>query len=134
MTHKFTNIEVLEVGCFQCGARPNEPCTESDLPLLGFHQVRLDLRAKLPVLPTELDSTDKAIVTYYAYIALANSCSAKSLELFGKQFSSEDIQRTFAEQGLIAARKDGLIGAEPAKVTPNRHERRAEAKRIKLIQ
>lgn len=119
------NDEVKEVQCLMCGAQPGEPCIEKEkgkkfthVALLGFHKERVELRSRIPSFPSdmpELDATDKAVITYYAYIALCDSCSTKSIELFGKKFSSQEIQRTFAAQGLKQAKEDGLIVVSPTK-------------------
>src|SRR6266576_1300795 len=87
--NQFSNEEIKEVQCLMCGAQSGELCTENGgIPILGFHKERIELRSRIPSFPSDmpkLNATDKAIITYYAYIALCNSCSTKSVELFGKQ-------------------------------------------------
>jgi hypothetical protein len=56
-----------------------------------------------------LGSTEKALILYYAFIALCDSVSTKSQELFGKEFTSEDIQRRFAQEAIKELRHDGLF-------------------------
>lgn len=129
--NEFTDAEMQQVPCLTCGAKSGQKCEEKVdgnivIPLIGYHKERVQLREKLPVIPTDmpvLDSTDKAIIIYYAFVALCNSCQTKSIELFGKEFTSREIQFAFATQGLKAAQQDGLIGGPK----PNRKERRAKA-------
>lgn len=132
----FTDAEMKQVSCIACGASSGEFCTEKfegvDVPMLGYHKERVELREKLPVMPPDmpaLDATDKAIIVYYAFVALCNSCQTKSLEIFGKTFTSREIQYAFASQGLKAAKEDGLIGGPK----PNRKERRVQEKKMKRL-
>ena len=132
--NNFTDEEILQVSCLFCGAEPGKKCNEGEGTVLigGYHQARIELRQKLPVMPADmpvLDATDKAIIVYYAFVALCNSCQTKSTELFGKQFSSREIQYAFATQGLKAAREDGLIGGPKM----NRKQRRAAAAKKSTI-
>lgn len=130
---KLNESEILEVPCITCAAHVGEHCTEIGKPirLLGFHNERIKYRATLPVLPKEpLDATDKALVTYYAYVALSNAVAAKSAIMFdGKIITSQEIQLAFAQQALTDLKRDGLLGANKN----NRHQRRAAVKKIKLI-
>src|ERR1051326_868024 len=110
--------EILQVVCPRCDSAPLEACKERDGSQLigGFHRERIEFREKLPVLPKEvpsvLSSTDKAILTYYAFVMLADSCAANSEKLFGKKFTSQEIQRTFGKAALKKVQEDGLLGNE----------------------
>lgn len=105
----------MQVPCIRCDAKPNEHCVQPGRkePLVGgFHSERVELSRKVVVaMPKgeDLDATDKALITYFAYILLCDSVSAKSVELFGKQFASEEIQRWFGQQAVTQLRAEGLL-------------------------
>jgi hypothetical protein len=105
----------LQVPCIFCDAKPGDRCTQPGRvePLLGgFHAQRIELAKKLvPIYPSgmDLDATDKALICYYAYILLSNSVSANSEKMFGKQFTTEEIQREFAKRAVDVLRADGLL-------------------------
>lgn len=110
---KFTSTEIMEVCCIECDAKVGERCCEKDhgTIMLGFHSKRLELREKLPAFHNSelLSSTDKSLIAYYAFVMLADSCEAKSVELFGRHFDSVDIQRFFAARAVQALKKEGLL-------------------------
>ena len=114
MSHQFSDDEIKEMTCLQCGADPMQPCTEGGHQLLGFHKLRIEIRSKMPALDCPLDSTDKAIIIGYAFVALCNSVAANSMQLFKKEYSSVDLQRTFTRAGYEQAMADGFIGPEKA--------------------
>lgn len=86
---KLTSEQIMEVPCKERGS----------------------LRKRYPILPTGegLTATDKAVLVYYAFVMLCDSCSANAEKLFGKAMSSQDIQRSFAQHALAECRKDGVI-------------------------
>lgn len=128
--------EILQVVCPICEAAPLQACHERDgSPLIGgFHKERVLFREQFPVLPKEVPSiltpTDKSILTYYAFVMLADSCAANSEKLFGKKFTSQEIQRTFGKAALQKAQADGMLGKI---ATGNRKQRRAAAKNKKSL-
>lgn len=112
MVPQLSNDEIKEVVCLQCNAEPLQPCMEKGMPLLGFHKARIELREKLPVYDCPLDSTDKAIIIGYGFVMLANSVAANSEKLFSRKYTSQQIQRMFAQSGMEAAIQDGFIGPD----------------------
>ena len=133
---QLSNDEILQVVCPICQSAPLEACKERDgSPLIGgFHRERVAFREAFPVLPKEIMSvlspTDKAIAVYYAFVLLADSCAANSEKLFGKSFTSQEIQRTFGKAALQKAQADGMLGKAS---TGNRKQRRAAAKTKKSL-
>jgi len=122
--------DAKEVVCIRCNAQPGEPCTEHKAMIIGYHKERVDLRDRLPFLPeeipTNLSPTDKAIIVYYAFVALANSVAANSEKILGKQFTSQEIQRTFGKKGLNDAKEDGMLG----ELSNGKQRRKAKKTRI----
>jgi hypothetical protein len=116
-----TEVEILAVACPQCKAPVNMGCrTEHghvfarrlNADEFSFHALRITTAYELRldrVLGKKLDATDKALIVYYAYIALCDSVSAKSVEMLGKETSSVDIQRYFAQKAIYELRNDGLF-------------------------
>jgi hypothetical protein len=105
----------LQVHCIFCDAKPGEHCHQPGRtePLVGgFHPARIELAQKMiPIYPSglDLDATDKALITYYAFLNLSNSVAAKSEQMFGKKFTTEEIQRFFAKIAIDQLRQDGLL-------------------------
>lgn len=117
-TTEFSRDQIMEVACIACDAKVGKPCRAghngTGYVLVGFHDKRVELRGKLPSLgnldtDTKLGPTDKAIITYYAYVMLCDSVATKSEELLGKRFTSAEVQRFFAKQAVIELQKDGML-------------------------
>lgn len=112
---EFTHKELLQVPCIRCNAAVGQPCVAPGnrrTPIIGFHKQRNELRTKCPMLEMDhqLDSSEKALVIGYALLMLADACEANSEKLFGKFFSSREIQRFFASKAIDELKLDGLIG------------------------
>src|SRR6266704_2127192 len=112
---EFSRDQIMEVPCVNCEAKINKPCRSghngTGFVIVGFHPQRVELRGKLPSLGNldtdqTLNSTDKAMITYYAYVMLCDSVSTKSEELIGKRLTSAEVQRFFAKQAVIELQKD----------------------------
>jgi hypothetical protein len=113
---ELTRAQIMEVPCIVCEAKQAKSCREhskSNKPIIGFHRERIELRLKHPVLPAEipttLNPTEKALICYYAFVMLCDSCEANSEKLFGKHFKSADVQRMFARKAIQELKKDGFI-------------------------
>jgi hypothetical protein len=100
----------LLIPCPLCAAKPGEHCNDDSATLVLSHEQRRKLAEKLPDIEgTNLDATDKAMICYYAYIMLCDSVAANSEKMFGKEYSSRDLQKFFARQAVVELRKDGLL-------------------------
>lgn len=113
--------DILATECRNCHAIVNVGCkNKSRHPLvhteasteLAFHRERImdawaqhSQRRMGP-----LNATDKALITYYAFIMLCDSVSTKAVELLGEPFTSEDIQKFFAMKAVAELKKDKLLG------------------------
>jgi hypothetical protein len=111
---EFTREQLMEVPCIQCDAKIGKQCRSESGGrghlLVGFHFQRSELRGKLPSMgDLELNSTDKALICYYAFVMLSDSVSSKSEEILGKRMTSQEVQRFFARQAVIELQKDGLL-------------------------
>lgn len=93
----------LQVMCLFCDAAPGKRCVQPgrNTPLIGaFHPHRIELANRLiphlQDIPKNLNSSQIALIVYYAFIALADSVAANSVKMVGKEQTSEEIQRCFA--------------------------------------
>src|SRR3569833_477250 len=58
---------------------------------------------------SNMNEGQKAMTMYYAFVMLCDSCSQKSVDLFGKQLDSEEILMFFAKKAIEAMKEDGLV-------------------------
>lgn len=104
----------MEVPCITCDAAIGEACYDQQynvILLKGFHARRVELRERYPNFPTEqeLTPTDKALLCFYAFVMLSDSVAVNSVRLFGKQCTTEEVQRMFGSRALQALRSEGLL-------------------------
>lgn len=79
---------------------------------LSFHPERIRFAQKQHekrLFSENLDASDKALITYYAYVMICDSVASRSEAIFDKQFTSQDIQKFFAQQAVAELRKDKLL-------------------------
>ena len=117
-----SEAEILHEFCPICKAPELTPCRRKDrTPLafeldsdeLRFHSERIMLALHTQVttkLKGVLSVADRSLIVYYAFIMLADACSANSEKLFSKVQTSEDIQAFFAQLAVTELKKDRLIG------------------------
>jgi hypothetical protein len=114
-TEKQPESRVIQVPCIRCDAKVGTLCVQPgrNIALVGgFHKERHELANRvIPHFPTEeqLTSTEKALIAYYAFIMISDSVAAKSEEMTGKVFTTQEIQRHFAKMAIDQLRKDGLL-------------------------
>lgn len=113
--------EILALACRHCHSEPGVGCKNAQrhalvhhLPdmELAFHSQRImdAFERQATSRMGRLSPTDKALITYYAFVMLCDSVSTKTMVMFGKEFTSEDIQKFFATEAVKELRKDKLIG------------------------
>lgn len=116
------DLEILRLECRKCHASEGYACKSKEGhslthdfslngPVMKFHRERmLDAWASHSSYRMgNLNATDKALITYYAFIMLADAVSVKAVEMLGKPFTSEDIQTFFAYKAVEELRKDKLL-------------------------
>lgn len=116
--------DILSVGCPNCQAPPLKGCNmyiegsrNALVYIIGstrlaFHPERIRFAQSTHerrLFNENLTATDKARITYYAFIMICDSNAAKSEMIFGKKFTSEEIQMFFAQQAVAELRKDKLL-------------------------
>lgn len=120
---KITTDEILAVGCKTCGAPAGKPCRvpgQIIVPLtyqeeqtdFSFHAVRtLMAMSKLAYrrFGEDLKASEKALITYYAFVMLAESVSANSVAIMGKHYPPEAVEAFFAHAAIEELKKDGLL-------------------------
>lgn len=115
-----TELEILTVTCPTCNCVPGVGCLNPERHVLAKHanQTELSFHPKRVAAAFEdqfrkamgkMGATEKALVCYYSFISLCDSCSTKSMKLFGKEMSSRDIQTFFAQQAIQELKHDGLL-------------------------
>jgi len=117
-----SEAEILAVACPICNAAKGFACRfiHTRIPLsreieeteLVFHHERIKLAQDAQILRNFgriLGPTEKALITYYAFIMLADSVSLKSVETLGRSYTSVEIQKFFAQQAIKELRKDKLL-------------------------
>jgi hypothetical protein len=122
-----TASQIKEVPCIVCGAAVGEPCKNVPMNkegekvkmfpgfragahVVGYHAARAAMRKKYPVVDYKtLNATDISLIVYYGYVMLADACEANAKALFGRHFTSADIQRFFAAKATQQLIKDGLL-------------------------
>jgi hypothetical protein len=103
------------VPCIFCDAKPGENCRQpgrTELLVGGYHKQRIELSNKLvPHYPSgeDLDATDKALITYMAFIMLADAVSVSAIKMFGKETTSVEIQKFFGRKAIDQLRVLGLL-------------------------
>lgn len=62
---------------------------------------------------TAVSATDKALILSYAFLMLCDSVSTKAEVVFGKQFTSHEVQLFFTQKAVEQLRRNGLIAEAP---------------------
>lgn len=112
--------EILNVPCPNCHVQVGVACRNSARHVLvvmtgqtelSFHSARIfiaqqqQMRDRFGI----LGATEKALICYYAFVMLCDSVSTKSIEVIGKDVSSQEIQAMFVQEAIKALRNDKLI-------------------------
>jgi hypothetical protein len=101
---------IFSIPCPLCNARADHSCLPQGIVssdgYVPFHKERIEYAKRKSL---ELSMVDKFNIMTYAFLFLANSCSVKSMALFNKQFTSEEIQEFFAKMAIEALKKEGRL-------------------------
>lgn len=101
---------IFAIPCPTCHAGPDHSCLAQGIistdGYVPFHIERKELAKRKSLALSHVDRTN--IITY-AFLFLANSCSAKSILLFGREFTSEEIQTHFAKMAIEQLKKEGRL-------------------------
>lgn len=120
---KVTTDEILAVGCKTCSAPAGKPCRVPGrivVPLtykveetdFNFHPVRVLMALSKQAykrIGEDLKASEKALITYYAFVMLAESVSAHSEAIMGKHHPPEAVEAFFAYAAIQELKKDGLL-------------------------
>lgn len=120
MSEIINEDEVLSVLCPTCSQARGKGCLDDKRHILAtqvgqlglsFHETRIRAaqETKSRKIFGRLGPTEKALITYYAFIALCNSCAANSERLFQKKYTTEQLQVFFIENAITELKADGLI-------------------------
>ena len=105
-----TEDMIFSIPCPTCHAGPDHSCLAQGIistdGYVPFHIERKELAKRKSLALSQVDRTN--IITY-AFLFLANSCSVKSMALFNKQFTSEEIQEFFAKMAIDQLKKEGRL-------------------------
>lgn len=115
-----SEAEILSISCPKCHAIEEHGCLTNDRRVLcrkiddtelAFHSERVfaAFQKQFHGKWGKLGATEKALICYYAYIMLCDSVSTKSVELLGKQFTTEQIQAFFANEAIQELKRDKLL-------------------------
>lgn len=123
-----TEAEILAVRCPICEAIPGRPCISHQRHALivrlgqtefSFHSARIstaqDIRWK-EKFGVSLSQSEKTLILQYAFIMLCDSVSTKSIEVMGRQYTSDQIQAYFCNQAIKELQNDELVSRH---VKPN---------------
>jgi hypothetical protein len=113
--------EIIEEVCPHCHAPKHGPCKRNDglaMIVRGdddlqpyFHRERV-LQAWYSQLEIKFGPTpslDRALITYYAFIMMADAVAAKAEQMFEKKMSTWDIQAFFAMKAREVLKNEKLL-------------------------
>ena len=107
---------VLSVFCPNCRVRGQRLCIDPrGAPLQKAHPERYLFAYELLTdrVNGKLSATDKALISYYAFIMLCDSVSVRSKEVLGIEMTTEQIQAGFCRKAIEALQEDGLLPVPP---------------------